>query len=266
MIRLHLFEWEDQPWLPSIFRNFITDHLHFSQNLPFWYPIDLAIAQCLKDLLRLSNTRRIIDLCSGAGGPLEVISHILLDKIAFPVEILLTDLFPNISAFKRIEKKTGGRIKGNFKATSAFDVPRDLNGIRTFFSAFHHFKPEEARLVLLDALRKGASVAVFELGNRTLLFLLLNLIRCFFRAFFLTPMVENFTFVRFILTYVVPLAPAILMWDACVSVLRMYTPDELLNIAMSIESEGYVWKSGKLTVSGPLGLPVSITYLTGYPQ
>jgi hypothetical protein len=29
MRRLHLFEWEDQLWLPRVFRDFITDQLTF---------------------------------------------------------------------------------------------------------------------------------------------------------------------------------------------------------------------------------------------
>jgi hypothetical protein len=216
--------------------------------------------------LERTNTRRIVDLCSGAGGSLEVLSHIFFNVFSFPVEILLTDLFPNIPGFKRIEEKTGGRIKGHIEPMSALDVPRELDGVRTLFSAFHHFKPEEARLVILDVVRKRASVAVYELGSRSPLIVLLNPIRCFLRAFFLTPMVGNFTFIRFLFTYVIPLAPAILMWDAFVSTLRLYTPDELLSIATSVESDGYVWKSGKLTIRGPLRLPVFITYLTGYPQ
>ena len=29
MARVHLWEWEDLPWVPDLIRRFITDHLRF---------------------------------------------------------------------------------------------------------------------------------------------------------------------------------------------------------------------------------------------
>jgi len=49
MQRLHLFEWEDQPWLPNVFRDFITDHLcHFLCH-KIRDPVNQAIADRLPD-------------------------------------------------------------------------------------------------------------------------------------------------------------------------------------------------------------------------
>jgi len=41
-------------------------------------------------------------------------------------------------------------------------VPDELVGFRTLFSAFHHFRPEQARAILGDAVRKHQGIAIFE--------------------------------------------------------------------------------------------------------
>ena len=74
MPRLHLFEFEDQPWLPRVFRDFITDHLRFTLNEPMRRPVNVAIAARLKALLASAGTSQMVDLCAGAGGPVVPIS------------------------------------------------------------------------------------------------------------------------------------------------------------------------------------------------
>ena len=80
MRRLHLFEWEDQRWLPRTLRDFITDHLRYTLNEDMRRPVNMAIADRLKVLLERTGTRRVIDLCAGAGGPLLEIGRILRDE------------------------------------------------------------------------------------------------------------------------------------------------------------------------------------------
>ncbi len=77
--RAHLFEWEDQPWLPPVFRDFITDQLRYSHGEAMRLPINSAIAQHLQQLLERTGSERIVDLCSGAGGPVVQIGRLLHD-------------------------------------------------------------------------------------------------------------------------------------------------------------------------------------------
>src|SRR5688572_7974641 len=199
MRRLHLFEWEDQRWLPRTLRDFITDHLRYTQNEDMRRPVNMAIAGRLKVLLERTGTTRIIDLCAGAGGPLLEIGRILRDELSCPVEIVLTDLYPNAAAFKRIESQSGGTIKARYESTSAFDVPRELDGVRTLFTALHHFRPEDVRLVLADAVRKRVPVAVFEPLERTVRWVALIGIMSLVRGFTHTPRVGNLTPARLFL-------------------------------------------------------------------
>ena len=66
MHRLHLVEIEDQKWCPTSIRDGITDYLRWFEH--FWNVYQPIIPR-LKQVLRELKSERIIDLCSGAGGP-----------------------------------------------------------------------------------------------------------------------------------------------------------------------------------------------------
>src|SRR5712691_2610808 len=154
MRRVHLFEWEDQAWLPRVFRDFITDHLRYTHNEAMREPVNVAMAKLLASLLTRTRTTEIVDLCAGAGGPIAEIGRILVEELSVPVKILLTDLFPNVAAFKALEAQSGGRVSARYEPTNATDVPGELQGVRTLFAALHHFQPSSVTLVLGDAVRK----------------------------------------------------------------------------------------------------------------
>jgi len=65
--RLHLFELEDQSWLPGIVRDLATDYLCFIQAT---FRLHRPVVSVLADALRTTGYRQILDLCSGGGGPI----------------------------------------------------------------------------------------------------------------------------------------------------------------------------------------------------
>ena len=124
--------------------------------------------------------------------------------------------------------------------------------MRTMFAALHHFRPEQARLVLSDAVLKGAAIAVFEPLERTVRMVALLGVMSFLRGFTHTPRIGRVTPSRFFFTYVLPLAPLVFAWDGMVSALRTYTPDELGSLAASTsEGMNYRWETGRFETSGP---------------
>lgn len=271
MRRLHLFEWEDQPWLPAVWRDFITDHLRYTSNEPMRRPVNAAVAERLRSVVARTGVRRIVDLCAGAGGPLIDISAMLADEAGGSVEIVLTDLYPNVSAFRRVERESNGRIQARYAPTNAFDVPADLDGVRTLFTALHHFTPEQVNQVLADAVRKAMPIAVFEPLERSMRMVALVGLMSLARGFTHTPRVGRLTLARAVFTYVVPVAPLLFAWDGMVSAIRTYTPDELLAMASSATGNGsqgpgggYRWEAGRFEVDGPYG-PMPTTYLLGMP-
>jgi len=86
-----------------------------------------------------------------------------------------------------------------------------------------------------------------------------------FHSFFLTPFVGRLTWQRFLLTYVLPLAPAIILWDGLVSVFRTYTPDELTAMAQSIDDSNYDWEAGRMEIPGSAGILMPTIFLVGSP-
>ncbi len=264
MKRLHLFEWEDQPWLPRVFRDYITDHLRFALQSDAVVEAHRVIAIQLKKAMEHLETREIVDLCSGGGGGLLAVQRLLAAKMAFPVYVTLTDLYPNVSAFRRIEAESGGRVRCRYDSISVLDVPPDLRGIRTLFTALHHFRPPDARRILEDAVAKGVGVAVFEPLERTSRVVFLVGLASVIQSLVLTPKIGNVSLARFLLTYVFPLCPMIAAWDSVVSALRTYSIEELRNLTKGLD-RGFSWEIQRIEVPTRFG-PMPLTYLIGLPD
>src|SRR4029077_11849013 len=115
VMRLHLVEIHDLPSCPPSLRDALTDFLAFTVNLGAAYD---PVGPLLRRAVELTNARRIIDLCSGAGGPWRRLAA----QVGVP--IILTDLYPHGENVTRVDARA---------------VPAQLDGFRTIFTAFHHF-------------------------------------------------------------------------------------------------------------------------------
>ena len=256
MGRLHLIEFEDQPWFPRIIREYMTDYLNFSASLnskPF-----VGFAKKLKQAMLEQKETQIIDLCSGGAGPLPQIVRILRTQENYPVTATLTDLYPNISAFQRTQLRDKN-ITHETRSVDATAVPEQLNGFRTLLNSFHHFPPELARRILENAAKNQQGIAVMELVGRSAFGFISVLSLLLFMPLF-TPFIRPFRFSRFFFTYIIPAIPLFSMWDGLVSCLRVYSVEELRELTDSISAKGYVWDIGKLPIEGTPGY---ITYLIG---
>jgi len=159
-------------------------------------------------------------------------------------------------------RRTGGRITYLEFPVDVFDVPAELRGLRTLFSAVHHFRPLEVKTILEQAVKQRAPVAVFDGGEKNLLAILGILIIHPVAFLLCTPFFKPFTFSRVIFTYLVPLIPLYTIWDGIVSILRMYRPDDLMKIVAALQPNDYIWESGK--TKNRFG--IHATYLIGYPR
>jgi len=166
MKRFHLIEIHEQTWCPAPVRDAITDYLQFAITFGNVYQ---PIFQHLKTALKNAGTGKIVDLCSGGGG-----AWVSLKKEFTDVEITLTDLFPNLAAFRELKKKHDLDFQEN--SVNAIDVPTNLDGFRTMFSAFHHFRPAQARKILRDAANNKTQIRI--LGNS--FFIIIFLSKSFF--------------------------------------------------------------------------------------
>lgn len=258
MRRLHLFEFEDLPWFPAAIRDSMTDLLGMTIAVARIYH---PVVPLLAEALRTTGDRTILDLCSGGGGPVPTLRELLARDHGIEVEVRLSDFYPNVAAFERIAEKAGGGVSYVPTSVDAMHVPATLAGFRTMFTCLHHFKPAQAQAILRDAWAHSRGIAVFEFTERSLAGLA-SMVLSPLSAVALTPFIRPFRWSRLALTYVVPVVPALFMFDGVVSQLRTYTPDELRGLTKGMKRFDYRWEVGQ--VEHPW-LPGKVSYLLGVP-
>jgi hypothetical protein len=253
MARVHAPELEDEPWFPRPLRDSLTAFLRVSSEK---LGVFEAAGPVLKEVIERSKAKRVVDLCSGGGGPLLSI----LDDLP-AVEAVLTDLYPNVDEFAHAEKRLPGRVRGHRESIDAANVPADLDGVRTVFNALHHFRPELARKILADAAKKKQPLCVFEVVERhPLAFAVIAGVPLAVLA--LTPFTQP-SALRLAFTYALPIIPLATGWDGFASCLRAYSVDELRALADDVKTDGYSFRVGQSERSGLVAMRV--TWLIGEP-
>lgn len=257
MRRIHFIEIEDEPWCPASMRDAATDYLQFVIHKANPYQV---VLKKLQYALEFTKRTEIIDLCSGGGGPWSnLIPALAADKPQ--TKVYLTDKYPNLDSFKRLQMILPDNINFSTRQVDAARVPNELKGFRTLFTSFHHFRPEQARQILTDAVANNEGIAIFEFTQRKIPAILAMLLTPLF-VLLVTPFIRPFRFSRIFWTYFIPTVPLLVGFDGVVSCLRTYTPPELQDFTRGL-SEKYQWEIGELPVKGSI---VPVTYLIGYPD
>jgi hypothetical protein len=251
MSRLHLFEIHDQPWCPTSLRDALTDFLQFTINLGGTYD---AVVPLLRDAIARAGATRVVDLCSGAGGPWRRWADNPRGHApGFPVPVVLSDKFPNRAA-------SAGGLPFHTEPVDATAVPAGLRGFRTVFTAFHHFRPAEARAILADAVRQGQGIGVFEISRRAPLEMAVIALT-WLAVLAFVPFIRPFRWSRLAWTYLPPVLPFVGLFDGVVSCLRTYNPAELRDMSRGLDS--YDWQVGETRSRWS---PLAVTYLVGVPK
>ena len=242
-MRLHLVEIHDLASCPQSLRDALTDFLAFTVNVGGAYD---PAGPLLRRAIERTKARRIVDLCSGAGGPWSR----LAGQVGVPV--LLTDLYPH----------RGGVRDMSFypESVDARKVPEQLDGLRTIFTAFHHFRPVEARAILEDAVRHRQGIGVFEVARRAPLEMAL-IAFTWLGTLALAPFIRPWRWSRLLWTYLPPVLPLVGTVDGIVSCLRTYSLAELAGLVRGLDT--YDWDFGNFR--GPRS-PLRGTYLIGVPK
>ncbi len=250
MRRLHLFEVHDSAFCPEAIRNGLTDFLEVSTDVFDTYG---AVRTRIVELLANSGSREVVDLCSGAGGPWV---H-WLKKGLVNSSVTLTDKFPNARTCRSLARSGIPGLAYREEPVDAAEVPSELTGLRTIFTAFHHFNPERAQAIIADAVAKRQPIGIFELTSRcpkALCCMLLSPLG----VWLLTPRMQRIGWRKLILTYLIPVIPLCVLIDGITSCFRTYSIEELSEMVSEIT---YVWEVGIVKGSGG-----PITYLVGCPK
>lgn len=252
--RLHLIEFEDFRWLPSVLRDGATAHLHMlaktgRMSTTFLQPVERIISN--------TGETHILDLCSGAGGPLPQLIRQLDNK---NVHATLTDLYPNHGQLGTLAAENSA-FTYSAQPVDATDV--DISGFRTLFNSFHHFRPDMARKIIGDAVDKRQAIGIFEIVERSP-GALLSVVFATLGVFFLMPFIRPRKLSWLVLTYLIPLIPLLVLWDGVASCFRVYSPRELEAIIDSVPgNDRYHWEIYQERLPY---LVAKATILTGFPE
>ncbi len=252
MQRLHLLEVHEQAWCPAIVRDALTDVLQ--DAIRFLHAYD-PVLKLLEQAVADSGAERILDLCSGAGGPWIIWQTRGWLPPAWRVS--LSDLFPHAVTTSPLVPP----LKYISTPVDATHVQASLGGFRTLFTAIHHFRPTEVEAILGDAVATRQPIAIFEFTYRSFpaaVLLLASPLMVWFLALKYPPRSLS----RWVLTFLLPVIPLLATVDGVISCLRSYRSNELLSMARRTAPEEFQWTAG--TTRGDWW-PFPITYLIGIP-
>ncbi len=255
MGRRHGMELEDQAWLPGLLRDCMTEYLAATVKLGPFVPY---VAERLRPALEASGSREVVDLGSGGGGAMPAVAKTLAEA-GLPMRVTLTDKFPNREALARVSRDSDGAVTFREEPVDATAVPEDLDGVRSMLLSFHHFRPEQARAILADAVRSKRPIALFEGTENRLAALIPFVISVPIMVLLLTPFVRPFRVSRLLLTYLVPVLPLAILWDGVVSHLRTYSEAELE--ALTADLDAFDWSYDRRAVG-----PMALSSLVGTPR
>ncbi len=256
--RWHSIEIADQSGCPRILRDGLTDYLRHAEAT--MRPYDPAVPR-LRAAFEASGASRVLDLCSGAGGPWLPLLETWEKLGGAPDEVRLSDWRTSPEAWQRAAEASRGRIRAHPEPVDARAVPKQLDGFRTLFAAFHHFRPAEAEAILRDAIEKRQGIAILEVTERSWRAVGLACLSWLF-VMLLTPGIRPVRVSRLVLTYLIPLIPLLVTFDGVVSCLRTYTLDELGELARKAGGD-YAWDFGRANYPG---FPIPVTWAIGVPR
>ncbi|MEZ4935975.1 MAG: hypothetical protein R2799_00115 [Crocinitomicaceae bacterium] len=243
MKRIHLFEFEDLSWFPDFIRVCMTQYLLLIHNLFGSRPV---IADLLSTTLKSTGKNHIIDLCSGAGGPM-IDAFEDLKKSDFPhLQVSLSDLYPNQKAADLVNSRNEEGLKYITHPVDATHLQEELDGLRTMVCSFHHMTEDNAKSILKDAFDKKEPILIYEISdNSSPKFLWwtafpINILV----VLLLTPMIKPLTLNQIIFTYLIPVLPLVIAWDGAVSNARTYSQNDLDLLTKDLQSDDYIWEKG----------------------
>ncbi len=257
MRRVHALEWADLPAFPGVLGRYMSQFLAFVGALsdaPY-----RRFAERLAAALKATRQTRVLELSAGHAGPPRRLIP-LLEERDVSVEWTHTDLVPPEAAMREIIVSQTGAAAYVAESVDATQVPPTCGGFRVIVNAFHHLRPAQARATLADVVARGEGIAVLEVNGRSAAHLA-GMLPVPLISLVTSPFVKPFSLLR-ILLCIVPVLPALILWDGVASCLRVYDPHELRELTDGL-TDNYIWDAGTDRIEG---MPGFTTYLIGHPN
>lgn len=239
ILRFQAFEFCDQAWLPAPIREGFMDCLNLIHRL--WQPYR-HIAPIVSAWAQRLGVDEVLDLGSGGGEQAATVLEYMEKQGLRPVRLVLSDLYPDLSAWQRLVARLGPERVGFFdKPVSFSQIPKQYRAL-TIFSAFHHLPPEAAKALLSEVVAHRDGLCIVEFTRRTWLdllsmlpALLLNLI---------APWISGrWRAGKLLLS---PVIAVMVSFDGAVSALRSYTKEEIQELLPPGTDKAFLIESGEV--------------------
>ena len=248
MKRIQLFEFEDLAWFPKLFRDPMTRLINVMHKL---LKTSEDMTSLMDRILKESGENKIVDLCSGGGGPMVDVYDKLKNEHGYEnLELQMTDLYPNKLFAESINTKEG--VNYSLNPVDATKVDENIKGVRTMVGSFHHMDFDNARKILEDAKASRSPICILELSDNSTpkaiwwIAIFFNLIFSFIITLFSRPL----TWKQLLFTYLIPIIPIAYAWDGAVSNARTYSKEDLTILLDGLEGDDYKWETGVLKTRG----------------
>jgi len=266
MKRLELFEFEDFQWLPNFLRSGVTNLIKVLHRLTGTPEVLSSLILSIKEK---HNFEQIVDLGSGSGGPmLEVIKEINKSNSGNPVNLLLTDFYPNPKVVNNINSQKIVNVRYHESSLDAKDIEKAPKGLKTMIASFHHMKPSVAMEILHSAEKSKQALLIYEIAKNNVpvliwwLLLPLSLIILIVMSLIMTLFVRPLSFTQLLFTYLIPIIPLVYAWDGQTSLMRTYTFEDIESLLGERNDNKYVWEISE--AKKPNGKKAGY-YILGYP-
>jgi len=239
MRRIHAFEFHERSECPGVIRESIVETLGRGLR---WGRVYGGVGERFADFCQRAGCDTVLDLCSGSGEPVAILLDALARKGIKAPKFITSDLFPNLVAMNRVADRWPGQITVRAEPVDATQVPPDLpHQARTVISAFHHFPPQLAARMLADAVAKRRAIFIVEPFPRRFS-RFAAMLPALAASMYINPLLAGSQrMLKALLTYGLPVVPALGLWDGLVSTLRMYSRSELKQMAADLGG-GYRWQ------------------------
>lgn len=250
------FEFCDQPWLRGFWREAYLDGLGFLLRAGGVYS---RMHEPFARWAAAAGGNSVLEL--GSGGALQTATLVAAAErhgVGLP-RILLSDLHPDVAAFRRVKATHPGRV-------DYLDRPVDMSTpgklparLLLVCGAFHHLSPDAARAALANAVRNADGIFIQEVFARHPLSVLLcvfNLLPLMLAPFFSGRLTPG----KLLVSTLLPLVPLMIMFDGAMSVLRTYSGEEILAMIPPELRREWSWESGHCRYLGLLKAPFVFGY------
>ncbi len=163
-------------------------------------------------LVKQHDLVAVVDLCSGSGIPAMYIQQ----RLSASVPFLLTDKYPQqIHPAPLVHYAT--------ESADIFDLTPEKDKLYTMFNAFHHFTDVEKLAIIDQFKRNKATLLVVEILTPNLWSLVQVAFASLVLQILIAPFIKPFSWVRLLLTYVLPINLLTVWVDGIISVFKSRT-------------------------------------------